>query len=37
MFVDGYVTLTGGSGTPTDYASSPTTMQMQTALRSTLG
>ena len=27
MFVDGYVTLTGGSGTPTDYPSSPTTMR----------
>lgn len=27
MFVDGYVTLTGGSGTPTDYPTSPTTMR----------
>lgn len=27
MFVDGYVTLTGGSGNPTDYATSPTTMR----------
>ena len=27
MFVDGYVTLTGGSGTPTDYVTSPTTMR----------
>ena len=27
MLVDGYVTLTGGSGTPTDYPSSPTTMR----------
>ena len=27
MFVDGYVTLTGGSGSPTDYPSSPTTMR----------
>lgn len=27
MFVDGYVTLTGGSGNPTDYPTSPTTMR----------
>ena len=27
MFLDGYVTLTGGSGTATDYADSPTTMR----------
>ena len=27
MFLDGYVSLTGGSGTATDYASSPTTMR----------
>ncbi len=27
MFFDGYVALTGGSGTPTDYAASPTTMR----------
>ena len=27
MFVDGYVTLTGGSGNPTDDATSPTTMR----------
>lgn len=27
MFVDGYVTLTGGSGSPTDYTTSPTTMR----------
>ena len=27
MFVDGYVTLTGGSGNPTDYTTSPTTMR----------
>lgn len=27
MFVDGYVTLTGGSGSPTDYPTSPTTMR----------
>ena len=27
LFVDGYVALTGGSGTPTDVATSPTTMR----------
>lgn len=27
MFLDGYVSLTGGSGSPTDYSSSPTTMR----------
>ena len=27
MLVDGFVALTGGSGTPTDYATSPTTMR----------
>lgn len=27
MFVDGYVTLTGGSGNPTDYTSATTTMR----------
>ena len=27
MFVDGYVTLTGGSGEPADYTASPTTMR----------
>lgn len=27
MFVDGYVTLTGGSGTPTDYTGATTTMR----------
>ena len=27
IFTDGYVTLTGGTGVPTDYSSSPTTMR----------